>query len=183
MYGVRGTMGHVDEFCRFANANTILLAWIDESEIGKDPVKRITYERMQENLKILQQSTDQAGNTFTIIKVPYPLIEFRKRIMSESNPFYKNIKRTRPDLKPGTVFNIVPTASYLNYIITNGVILLPAYWQPGMSVACKERDQQILTLFKNHFPTHKLIQVNSINLNYSSGGMHCVTQQQPAGKL
>ncbi|HEY0108322.1 MAG TPA: agmatine deiminase family protein, partial [Fibrella sp.] len=39
LYGVRGTGGHVDEFCRFANANTILLGWIDENEIGQDPVK------------------------------------------------------------------------------------------------------------------------------------------------
>lgn len=182
LYAVRGTLGHVDEFCRFANANTILLAWMDEDEIGQDPVKRLTHDRMAENLKILQRATDQDGKPFTIIKVPSPLIEYRKRVVTESNPFYKNVKRARPNVKSGTILYIVPTASYLNYVITNGVVLLPAYWQPGMSDACKKRDTEVLALFKKHLPDRKLVPINPTKFNYSSGGMHCVTQQQPAGK-
>ena len=182
LYAVRGTMGHVDEFCRFANASTILLGWIDEDEVGADPVKRITRDRMVENLKILQQATDQDGKPFTIIKVPSPLIDYRKRVVVESSPFYQNVKKARPNVKSGTVLNIVPSSSYLNYVISNGVILLPAYWKPGMPDACKKRDTEVLALFKKYFPDRKLVQINPIKFNYASGGMHCVTQQQPAGK-
>ncbi|WP_461052792.1 agmatine deiminase family protein [Spirosoma arcticum] len=102
--------------------------------------------------------------------------------MTESNPFYKNIKLARPNVKSGTILYLVPTTSYLNYVITNGVILLPAYWQPGMPDADKKRDAEVLALFKKHFPDRKLVPINPIKYNYSSGGMHCVTQQQPAGK-
>ncbi|AUD02089.1 agmatine deiminase family protein [Spirosoma pollinicola] len=182
LYAVRGTGGHVDEFCRFANASTILLGWMEEGEIGADPVKRITHDRKVENLKILQQATDQDGKSFTIVKVPFPQITYKKRVVTESNRYYQNIKRARPNLKSGTVLYIVPSASYLNYVIANGVILLPTYWQPGESEAGKKRDADVLALFKKYFPDRKLIQINPIQLNYASGGMHCVTQQQPAGK-
>lgn len=182
LYAVRGTMGHVDEFCRFANATTILLAWIDEDEIGQDPVKRITHDRMAENLKILQQATDQDGKPFTIIKVPSPRIDYRKRVVTESNRYYQNIKRARPNVKSGTILYLVPSSSYLNYIISNGVVVLPAYWQPGMPEVCKKRDADVLALFKKHFPNRKIVLVNPIQLNYAAGGMHCITQQQPAGK-
>jgi agmatine deiminase len=155
LYSVRGTGGHVDEFCRFANASTILLGWI---------------------------ATDQDGKPFTIVKVPFPRIDYKKRVVTESNPFYKNVKQARPNVKLGTVLYIVPTASYLNYVISNGVILLPAYWQPGESEACQKRDAEVRALFEKHFPDRKLVPINPIHLNYASGGMHCVTQQQPAGK-
>jgi agmatine deiminase len=182
LYGVRGTMGHVDEFCRFANASTILLGWMEESEVGTDPVKRITRDRMVENLAILQQATDQDGKPFTIVKVPFPRINYLKRVVTESNPFYQTIKRARPNVKSGTVLYIVPTVSYLNYVLTNGVMLVPTYWQPGESEAGKKRDADVLALFKKHFPDRKLVPINPIKLNYESGGMHCVTQQQPIGK-
>ncbi|MBC3785644.1 agmatine deiminase family protein [Spirosoma utsteinense] len=182
LYSVRGTGGHVDEFCRFANGNTMLLGWIDEGEIGTDPVKRLTHDRMVENLKILQQATDQDGKPFTIVKVPFPSINYLKRVVTESNRFYKNVKRARPNVKSGTVLYIVPSASYLNYVISNGVVLLPAYWKPGESEAGKKRDAEVLALFQKHFPGRKVVQINPIKLNYESGGMHCVTQQQPTGK-
>lgn len=41
-YVTMGTGGHTDEFVRFANANTILLAWIDEAERDQHPLNRIT---------------------------------------------------------------------------------------------------------------------------------------------
>ncbi|HEY0109344.1 MAG TPA: agmatine deiminase family protein, partial [Fibrella sp.] len=142
----------------------------------------ITHERMVENLKILEQATDQDGKPFTIIKVPFPHIDYRKRVVTESMPYYKNIKQARPNVKSGTILYIVPSCSYLNYVISNGVVLLPAYWKPGDSEVCKKRDAEVLALFKQHFPDRKLVPINPVKLNYSSGGMHCVTQQQPVGK-
>lgn len=180
MYVARG--GHIDEFCHFVNASTILLGWIDEDEVGQDLIKRLTRDRMVENLKILQQATDQDGKPFTIINVLFPQIDYTKRPVTESNPFYNNVKLARPNVKSGTILYLVPTASYLNYVITNGVVLLATYWEPGMSDAGKKRDAEVLTLFKKHFPNRKLVPINPLKYNYSSGGMHCVTQQQPAGK-
>jgi agmatine deiminase len=52
------------EFIRFANATTILLAWIDESEKDLNPINQMNYERMNENLKILEEARDQDGHPF-----------------------------------------------------------------------------------------------------------------------
>jgi agmatine deiminase len=53
-----GVRGHVDEFCRFVNENTILLSFPDSSEAAEDPVKKITLERMKINYEILRNATD-----------------------------------------------------------------------------------------------------------------------------
>jgi agmatine deiminase len=83
-----GTGGHTDGFVRFANASTILLAWVDESEKDLNPINRMNYEHMSENLKILESSTDQDGNPFTIVKVDH------RKNSGESKP-RKKYKNTR----------------------------------------------------------------------------------------
>jgi agmatine deiminase len=40
-----GTGGHTDEYVKFADANTILLAWVSEEEKDKHPLNKINYER------------------------------------------------------------------------------------------------------------------------------------------
>ena len=67
-----GTGGHTDEFVRFANANTIMLAWVDEKEKNISIINQMNYERMNENYRILQQAKDLEGKPFNIIKVPLP---------------------------------------------------------------------------------------------------------------
>ena len=42
-----GVKGHLDEFCRFVNENTILISFPDSLEAAHDPVKHITLERMK----------------------------------------------------------------------------------------------------------------------------------------
>jgi agmatine deiminase len=73
-----GTGGHTDEFVRFANATTILLAWIDESEKDMNPINQMNYERMNENLKILEEARDQDGHPFKVVKVPLPDLIVKK---------------------------------------------------------------------------------------------------------
>lgn len=66
IYGF-GVGGHVDEFARFANANTILLAFPDSAEALVDPVKKINYDRMSVNYNILSKATDANGEAFEIV--------------------------------------------------------------------------------------------------------------------
>ena len=67
-----GTGGHTDEFVRFANPTTVMLAWVDEKEKNGNPINQMNYKRMNENYNILKNAKDQNGNSFTIIKVPLP---------------------------------------------------------------------------------------------------------------
>jgi agmatine deiminase len=67
----------------------------------------------------------------------------------------------------------------MNYLVTNGVVLLPTYMHTGSS---KEKEEQVRKIFKQQFPGRKLVFIDAMNLNWSGGGIHCSTQQQPAKK-
>lgn len=179
-----GTGGHTDEFVRFANATTILLAWVDESEKDLSPVNQMNFERMSENLKILEQATDQDGKPFTIVKVPLPDFMFKKVAVR------KKIEDTEATLdiefdgfisseapKLGDSVLRVPAASYMNYLVTNGLVILPTYTAMGSS---KEKEARVEKIFKDHFPNRKIVYINMMPQNWEGGGLHCSTQQQPA---
>jgi agmatine deiminase len=81
--------------------------------------------------------------------------------------------------KDGDSLLRVPASSYLNYFVTNGLVLLPAYTQAGSS---KEKEEQVRKIFEQHFPGRKLVFIDAMALNWEGGGIHCSTQQQPKRK-
>jgi agmatine deiminase len=69
---------------------------------------------------------------------------------------------------PGT-----PTdASYSNYLVTNGLVLVPAYG--------RKEDTQAKAIIAEHFPDREVIGISAISMTEQGGAIHCVTQQQPA---
>jgi agmatine deiminase len=178
-----GTGGHTDEFVRFANATTILLAWVEESEKDNNPVNQMNYERMCENLKILESATDQDGKPFTIVKVPLPDFIFKKvavRKKIEDNEVTLDIELDGfiPSETPklGDSILRVPAASYMNYLVTNGLVMLPTYTAMGSS---KEKEERVEKIFKEYFPDRKVVFIDMMPQNWEGGGLHCSTQQQP----
>ncbi len=181
-----GTGGHTDEFVRFANASTILLAWVNEKEKDRDPISQMNYERMQENYNILKAAKDQDGRSFTIIKVPLPdlitkKILAREKIDSTEVTFDVEVSSFIPSEKPkaGDTLLRVPASSYMNYLVTNGLVILPTYVQMGSSAA---KEEEVKNIFKQQFPGRKIVFLDFIMQNWSGGGIHCSTQQQPAKK-
>lgn len=182
-----GTGGHTDEFVRFANANTILLAWVGEEEKDLNPINKMNYERMSENFEILSQATDQDGNPFNIIKVPLPdlitkAVAARKISDDESTRTFDvdptDFKASEAP-KLGDTLLRVPAASYLNYLVTNGVVLLPSYVAAGSSPS---KEQQVRDIFQKAFPDREIKFIEAMPINWNGGGIHCSTQQQPKRK-
>ena len=181
IYGF-GVGGHIDEFSRFANANTILLAQPDKSEAISDPVKKINFDRMKINFEILKNAKDQNGNNFTIVKVPIPdvlpntfVIDTSKRQELQVSV----IKKKNPHLKHGDSINFIPAVSYLNYVVLNEVVIIPKYWKVGLTENIRKKDEQVKTIFTQLFPDKEVIQLSPLGLNYAGGGFHCWTQQIP----
>ncbi len=184
-YSTWGTGGHNDEFVRFVDPQTILLAWVDQEEMSKHPFNKVNYERMAENLRILEAATDQDGKPFRIIKVPLPDIIQRKIIVKEKledadsvnvKPGYF-IPEQRPTLGD-TLWNVA-ASSYLNYLVSNGVVILPTYVNHGSSAA---KENKIREIFKTVYPGRKQIFVECMPQNWNGGGIHCSTQQEPKRK-
>ena len=181
-----GTGGHTDEFVRFADARTVLLAWVDESEINGHPYNKLNYERMMKNYEILKKATDQDGKPFRIIKVPLPYYQERPVVVSDSLYDDNHIRvkdfsyADRHLVKVGDTLTHVAASSYMNFLVTNGVVVTASYAKDEASV---KREKQVEKIFKQAFPGRKIVFIDAMNLNWGGGGIHCSTQQEPKRKM
>lgn len=177
-----GTGGHTDEYVRFADENTILLAWVDESEKDKNPLNRINYERMKINYEILKKAKDQDGKHFKIVKVPLPDPIIQPIKMLESGVWDETLNipisafQKSDNWIAGDTAYRVAASSYLNYFVTNGAVLVPTYVKYGTS---PEKEEHIKKIFGEVFPGRNQIFIDVMVLNWSGGGIHCGTQQEP----
>jgi len=177
-----GTGGHTDEFVRFADARTILLAWVDENEVDKHPLNKVNYERMSRNYEKLKKERDQDGKPFKIIKIPLPYHQERPLVVSDKlydEPYYPLSSFSYEDqkkLQVGDTLTYVAAASYMNFLVTNGVVVTSSYAKDEASI---KREKEVEALFKQAFSGRKIVFVDAMALNWYGGGIHCSTQQEP----
>jgi agmatine deiminase len=176
-YYAGGTGGHTDDFVRFVNDSTVLLAWVDERERDAHRMNAVNYKRMSENFGILSRARDQDGRPLRIVRVPLPDVQYETRELNARR--LTRYQQVDASLVIGDTIRQVATASYLNFVVTNGVVLVPTYWRQGQSVSQREKDEKAGRLFESLFPDREIVRVDVLPLNYSGGGMHCLVQQQP----
>jgi agmatine deiminase len=180
-YTVVTTNGHVDEFVRFVNDSTILLAQIDSKELD-DPIAFENNKRIEENYEILSKATDQNGQPFTIIRMPLPGTIYNT--MNPGDYVYEYIKTL--DYENGIKFpdgesvKVMVALSYLNFIITNKVIIGQSCWREGMPLELKSKDEKAAQILQSVFPNRKVIMIDALAVNLGGGGIHCISMQQPA---
>ena len=63
--------------------------------------------------------------------------------------------------------------SYINFYIANEAVIMPVFEDP--------QDNRVTDLFSKAFPDREIVQVPASDIVYGGGGIHCITQQQPAG--
>ncbi|MFM2266338.1 MAG: hypothetical protein RLZ77_1758, partial [Bacteroidota bacterium] len=104
------------------------------------------YKPLQANLAILQQAKLENGNVPKIVCLPMP-----KRIDFDG---------------------IRLPASYANFIILNGCVLVPTFNDI--------HDAKALQILANCFPDRDVIGISAIDLIWGFGTLHCLSQQIPA---
>jgi agmatine deiminase len=102
---------------------------------------------LAENLERLRAFRTPAGKKFSIVELPMP------------KPF--TFQRQR-----------VP-ASYANFLIINGAVLVPQFRQ-------KKQDAAALEIIRACFPGREAIGIDCYHLIWGLGTLHCISQQQPA---
>jgi agmatine deiminase len=105
------------------------------------------HDILAENLARLKKFRTPAGKKFDIVELPMP------------RPFGFNRQR-------------VP-ASYANFLIVNGAVLVPTFRQPGP-------DSRALEVIRGCFPGREVVGVDCYHLIWGLGTLHCISQQQPA---
>ncbi|HUO59667.1 MAG TPA: agmatine deiminase family protein [Candidatus Acidoferrales bacterium] len=103
------------------------------------------HEILRENFRRLQRATDARGQQLNVIKLPMP------------SPVVINGQR-------------VP-ASYANFYIFNGVVLVPTFNDANDLVA--------LNTIAKAMPRHRIVPIYCGDLIWGLGAIHCMTQQQP----
>lgn len=110
-----------------------------------------TYAQVvRENRRALELATDAQGRRFELIE----LFEATDAVDTEAEVF---------------------CASYTNFYIANGAIIMPAY---GINA-----DQVAAEVLAQAFPGREIVPVQINHLAHGGGGVHCITQQQPAWPL
>jgi len=65
-------------------------------------------------------------------------------------------------------------ASYANFYIANGVVIVPTFNDPNDRIA--------LTIIAELMPSHRVVGIHAVDLVWGFGTLHCLTQQEPAGR-
>jgi agmatine deiminase len=111
----------------------------------EDPADE-NHRRSKDNLKRLLSAGGKRGD-FTVIKMPFP--------------------------RPVTMNGERLPASYANFYIANGIVIVPTFNDPNDRVA--------LNILTEIFPDHRVIGVHAVDLVWGLGTLHCLTQQQAQG--
>ena len=155
------TNEHVDNVCAFVRPGEVVLAWTEDET---DP----QYAMSLADLKVLEQETDAKGRKFKIHKLPIP---------------QKPVCLTREDVD-GFVFEEGEdereagermAASYVNFYISNGGIILPQFGD--------ENDKRAVEILQKCFPERRIYPIDARAIIVGGGNIHCITQQIPGKNI
>ena len=113
--------------------------------VEEDPTD-VNYKALQDNLRRLQSMQDQNGHPLQVIPLPMP------------GPVEYDGERL--------------PASYANFYIANGTVLVPTYDHAN--------DQRAVAILQEIFPDRSVQGISCTGLVLGFGALHCVTMQQPA---
>ena len=104
------------------------------------------YERLQDNLRRLREARDQAGAPLEVVTLPMPApVVFEGQRLP---------------------------ASYANFTIANGLVIVPTFNDPN--------DRHALNTLASAFPGREVVGIHSVDLVLGLGTLHCLSQQQPS---
>jgi len=114
--------------------------------VEKNP-RDANYAPLKINLERLRGLRTPTGREFKIVELPMPA------------PYFCEGQRL--------------PASYANFLVINGAVLVPAFRQP-------RRDGEAAAVLAGCFPGREIIPIDCRELVWGLGTLHCISQQQPA---
>jgi agmatine deiminase len=90
-----------------------------------------------------------------------------------------SIIKQNPLPKDGKPIKVILASSYLNFLISNKVVVAQKFWKPGAPEAWKALDKKAQDILQKAFPDRKIVAIDPRAINIGGGGIHCNTQQKP----
>lgn len=156
VHGDGDNSGHIDDLCCFVRPGVVVLTWTDDPE---DP----QYARSRDAFQVLSREHDARGRPFEIHKLYQP------------NPVYFSKKEVEGILKTSHALHRQAGqrvgASYVNFYIANGGILVPGFDDP--------HDEGAVATLQALFPDRDVVQIQTHEILLGVGNIHCIVMQQP----
>ncbi|WP_312429663.1 agmatine deiminase [Lacrimispora sp.] len=149
------TNGHIDDVACFIRPGEAACIYTEDQENPFYETSRNSYEE-------LCSAIDARGRKLKVHKLCLP----KKAVRLEGAYGIDQIEGTAPR-KDGDIC----IASYMNFLIVNGGVIVPQYEDENDSLAI----EQIQAMF----PDRKVVGVKTREIVYGGGNIHCITQQQP----
>lgn len=150
------TNEHVDNICAFVKPGEVALAWTeDETDVQ--------YAMSKACLETLERAVDARGRKLRVHKLPLP----RPVTMTEKECEGLDMCMDNPTRTPGERL----AASYVNFYISNGHIVMPGFGDPA--------DDEARRILQGLFPEREVVQIYARDILIGGGNIHCITQQIP----
>lgn len=140
------TDSHIDIVARFTGESTVLYNWTNDKS---DPRYSVFVKILEE----LQGATTESGKPLTFVPLPVPKVYQTSTVAGWR-------KSTFTD------------AAYSNYLVANGVVLVPVFGH--------ENDQRAKGIIGEQLPGRKVVGIDAVGLIEHGGAIGCVTQPQPS---
>ena len=150
------TNEHVDNVCAFAAPAEVVLAWTDDES---DP----QYALSKASLDALEATTDAKDRKIKVHKLPLP----QPVTITAEECEGLDLCDGEPTRTPGERL----AASYVNFYIANGAVVMPAFGDP--------MDEKAQVILQGLFPTRKVVAIPARDILIGGGNIHCITQQIP----
>ena len=145
------------------------ILWLEHGELaGDDTDAHIdTLARLCPNKTILYVSCNDPADEH------YDELKAMEREL-ESFEDYRLLPLPWPSARFDAEGNRLP-ATYANYLVINGAVLVPTYNDPA--------DEHALEVVQKAFPDREIVGIDCRTLILQHGSLHCATMQIPAGVL
>lgn len=150
------TNEHVDNVCAFTAPGEVVLAWTDDE---RDPQHAMS----KACLEYLEQAKDARGRKLKVHKLPLP----QPVLMTKQECEGLDECRDQPVRRPGDRL----AASYVNFYISNGHIVMPGFGDPA--------DETAKEILQGLFPEREVVQIYARDILIGGGNIHCITRQVP----
>lgn len=151
------TNGHIDNMACFIEPGHVVLAWTDNES---DP----QYQRSRTALHYLEAHRDARGRKLRVTKLPLPEPLVQTEAEADGIDWAAKAWPRRAGERMA--------ASYINFLMVNGGIVMPAFDDP--------RDQEAANILADLCPNREIVQLPGREILLGGGNIHCITQQQPA---
>jgi hypothetical protein len=189
VYTLFTTNGHIDEFLRFVSRDTVVLAEEAESNgSAATPAEELrhwlqdqNHRRLERVYDIISRETTESGDPIRVIRIPAPELVLEVFQPGDGTyDYYAGYDRWEDGSTLPEAMLAVWPASYVNYVPTNDLVLVPEFWAPGRPLQARKKDAEARAVLNRAFPGREIVSIRSENVNRGGGGMNCITQQQPA---